>query len=56
MVLGAELDKGPIPGLDREMLARMGELNVKVASSGSCRCAVVAFPAATAPELPYTLG
>ncbi len=56
VLLGAELDKAPIPGLSREMLARMAALNVKVAKSGSCRCAIVAFPAARAPDLPYTLG
>ena len=56
VLLGAELDRGPIPGLDRGMLARMAELNVKVAKSGSCRCAIVAYPSATAPDLVYTLG
>ena len=46
----------PIAGVDQHQIDRIGELNAKVAQSNRCRCAVFAYPAATAPELPYTHG
>jgi hypothetical protein len=40
-----------VPGLDHRAAARLSALNQEIVSSGSCRCAIYAFPVATAPDL-----
>jgi hypothetical protein len=51
-VLGANLPAG----VSQAEVDRLTDLNEKVSATKTCRCGVVAFPAATAPELPYSLG
>jgi hypothetical protein len=43
-------------GISRAEVDRLSALNEKVAATSTCRCGVVAFPAADAPNLPYSLG
>ena len=45
-----------VPGLTNQQVQRITELNHEVAASGSCRCAIVAFPADQAPDLPFSIG
>lgn len=59
-LLGAVVDQaradGGLDRVDRAAVRRLSKLNAKIAASGACRCVIVAFPAQTAPELPFTLG
>jgi len=50
------LERDPVPGVDMRAVRRVAVLNAKVLESNGCRCSITAFPAASAPELPYTLG
>ena len=54
--LGVILRADPVPGVDLGTADRVARLNAKVVRSGGCRCSITAFPAAEAPELPYSLG
>jgi hypothetical protein len=54
-VVGAALDaeRVAVPG---DEVARIEELNQKLARLGGCRCTLIAYPAAVAPDLPFTMG
>lgn len=41
-----------VPGIDRDAVGRLGELNTEREATERCRCAVIAFPADQAPPLP----
>ncbi len=45
-----------VPGIPFADVQRIADLNDKLARSGGCRCTVIAYPASSAPELPYTMG
>jgi hypothetical protein len=53
---GLLVERARVPGLSRQTVARIVQLNAKVERSHSCRCSITAFQAATAPTFPYTLG
>ena len=56
VVLTRALRDTTVPGLDQATARRVARLNGLVADARSCRCVIVAFPAADAPQLPYSLG
>ena len=56
LAVRAQVGEARVPGLSGQQLELIAALNWRVAESGSCRCSIVAFPAAEAPELPSSLG
>ena len=45
-----------VDGLDAHDVQRISDLNRRVEMSGGCRCLVIAYPAAVAPDLPSSEG
>ncbi|HXY94063.1 MAG TPA: hypothetical protein VEP49_16410, partial [Acidimicrobiia bacterium] len=50
------VEKDRVRGVSLSDAQRISDFNEKLARDGSCRCTVIAYPAATAPELPYSMG
>ncbi len=50
------LEREGVRGVSLADAQRIGELNLEVGASGGCRCSVIAYRAATAPDFPGNLG
>jgi hypothetical protein len=50
------LEREGVRGVSLADAQRIGELNLAVGASGGCRCSVIAYRAATAPDFPGNLG
>jgi hypothetical protein len=50
------LEREGVRGVSLTDAQRIGDLNLEVGASGGCRCSVIAYPAASAPDFPGNLG
>jgi hypothetical protein len=54
--LRVTIERENVRGVSRADAQRLSDLNLRLAASGACRCSVIAYDAATAPDLPGNLG
>jgi hypothetical protein len=50
------IEREDVRGVSLADAQRLGDLNLESAAAGGCRCSVIAYPAATAPDFPGNLG
>jgi hypothetical protein len=50
------IERENVQGVSLADAQRLGDLNLQLSASGACRCSVIAYDAATAPDLPGNLG
>jgi hypothetical protein len=55
-LFGFVMQRAKVPGVSQTDADRIAALNGRVERADGCRCSVLAFPAATAPRVPYSMG